>query len=170
MEFFDTEPLAGFDVEIGLLLAGLHDSSREWRGELGKPPVEAIVWQPRPRGHSIGGILLHMADCEAYWFETFSAHKQRPEGEESLLLSKETNVDDGDWPSPPAEPIEWYFDLLDRIRSRSFEALRDLKSTSQHERPGFSATLRWVVAHVLEHDSYHGGQAVLLHDLWNSKK
>jgi uncharacterized damage-inducible protein DinB len=32
------------------------------------------------------------------------------------------------------------------------------------------ATLRWILAHVVGHDSYHGGQAVLMRDLFDAKK
>jgi uncharacterized damage-inducible protein DinB len=27
-------------------------------------------------------------------------------------------------------------------------------------------SLRWVLGHVIQHEAYHGGQIVMLHDLW----
>ncbi|MBX3119859.1 MAG: DinB family protein [Fimbriimonadaceae bacterium] len=163
---YDLQIPDGFDPQVALLLGALQDSTREWRDNLGKPPVEAIVWQPYPHAHSIGAELLHMADTDAYWFETFAAGKARPRGEIKRLMVDQTKIYGAKWPEPPREPIEWYFDMMDRIRERSVEALRGLSADTLYERKTFSCTLRWVLAHVVEHDSYHGGQAVLLHELW----
>lgn len=164
---YDVSPLAGYPAEIGVLVASLDDSTREWREELGSPPVEAIVWQPYPDGYSIGTLLLHMMDAETGWIDQFAAGKPEDPDEAKLLLSKETDQDAGLWPAPPAQPIEWYFDLQDRIRNRVNATLLEQDDPARvfvgRER---SYTLRWIVAHVVEHDSYHGGQAVMLHELW----
>jgi uncharacterized damage-inducible protein DinB len=169
MTHYDVEPLVGFDPEIGLLLAGLEDSTREWRENLGEPSIEAIIWQPNPGAYSIGGLLLHLIDCEDSWFHCFAAGNEREPDESLLLMSDETNQYDGSWPVPPAEPISWYLELHDRHRARAFESLRGLEATRVYPRKKYSCTLRWVVAHVLEHDSYTGGQAVALHELWKRR-
>lgn len=167
MESYDVEPLAGFDPQIGILLASLEDSTREWMGELGDCPVEAIVWQPFPDSYSIGTILLHIIDVEDYWFRNFAAGLERDPAEVKEWLSEETDVDGGIWPTPPAKPLSWYLETLARVRKRAFEALKGIEPERIYERRGrMSLTLRWIVAHVVEHDSYHGGQAVLLNELW----
>jgi uncharacterized damage-inducible protein DinB len=167
--FYDIAPLEGYDPQIGLLLANLQDSTREWRENLENPPVEAIVWQPAENMHSIGGLILHIIDCEASWFESFAAGRDRAPEELKLLLSEETQQYGTLWPVPPAEPIEWYFDLQDRLRKRGFEALKGIEPERRYDRKQFGCSLRWVVGHVVEHDSYHGGQAVLLHELWKKQ-
>lgn len=163
---YDLNLPEGYDPQIALLLGSLQDSTREWRDNLGSVSPEAVIWQPKPFAHSIGAEILHMADAEAFWFETFAAGKTRPRGEMKRLMVNEIKLYGGKWPVPPAEPIEWYFELMDGIRKRSIEALKGLPADKLYERKTFSCTLRWVVAHVVEHDSYHGGQAVLLHELW----
>ncbi|MEQ1823491.1 MAG: DinB family protein [Fimbriimonadaceae bacterium] len=166
MIHYDVAPIAGFDPEIGLLLAALEDSTREWQENLEEPSVEAICWQPAPDFHSIGAIFLHMADCEAYWFEEVAAKLERTPEELQQLLVNETDQDNVKWPTPPAEPIEWYFDLHRRIRARSIQAIKNIASDQSFQGTRASYTLRWIVAHVVEHDAYHGGQAVLLYELW----
>jgi uncharacterized damage-inducible protein DinB len=164
---YDVAPIEGFEPQAGLLLASLADSTREWREELGEPPVEAIVWQPWPGGYSIGGILLHLINVEAGWFERFLAGQERDPDELKLLLSEETDVDACKWPAPPPEPIEWYLALHDRVRERAWAAIKPLTEPERvYKGRQNEMTLRWVLAHVLEHDSYHGGQAVLLHEMW----
>lgn len=163
---YDVNALPGYDPEIGLLLGALEDSTREWRESLGRPSVEAIVWQPTADAHSIGAVLLHMIDAEAYWLQSVLGGQRMSAEDSRLLMSEETRQYGGVWPTPPSEPIEWYFDLHERFRARSLEAMVGVDPARKIERKETTFTARWVVAHVVEHDSYHGGQAVLLHELY----
>jgi len=171
MPHFDVEPLTGYHPEVGLLLASLNDSTREWRENLEEPSVEAIVWQLAPRSYSIGGLLLHLIDCENGWFYQFLAGNERDPLETALLMSDQIDQDAGIWPTPPAQPLSWYYGLHDRIRARAFEALKGIEPARIHQRRrgDYTATTRWVLAHVLEHDSYTGGQAVALHELFKKR-
>ena len=170
MPHFDVEPLPGYREDIGLLLASLEDSTREWRGEMGEPPIEAITWQIKPGSYSIGGLLLHIAEVELYWFEEFAAGKTLDPEEMKRLMSDEIKQDEGKWPTPPAEPISWYYAMHDDIRRRILETLKGVDPDCKYDkRSDMSTTLRWVLAHVVEHDSYHGGQAVLLHEVWKQR-
>jgi len=105
-KLYDIAPLTGMHPEIGLLAAALEDGTREWREELGRVSPDALVWQPFPGGHSIGALILHNIDVEAYWIEQFCAGKNRPEGEERLLLSEETHQYSVEWPKPPKKPLK----------------------------------------------------------------
>jgi len=163
---FDVEPLPGYPEPYGTLLATLQDSTREWRDELGDPEPDLIVWQPYPKSHSIGAVLLHIAEVEAYWIEEFSLGRAIDPEEAKLHMSAEIDQYAGSWPTAPAEPIAYYFALLDRVRARTLESVKSFASpeTAMDSKWG-ATTLRWVLAHVVGHDSYHGGQAVLLKEL-----
>ncbi len=162
------EPLPGFHPEVGLLLASLQDSTREWRENLGEVLEEALTWQPAPKAYSIGALILHLIDCEDAWFYSFAAGNPREPEEVGLFLSDETDQMSGTWPTPPAKPLSWYYDLHDKIRNRALLSLRDIEPTRTYQRrtPGSTCSLRWVIAHVLEHESYTGGQAVAIHELF----
>lgn len=166
MKRFDLPPTDGFHRDLGVLLATLEDSTREWRENLGQPRVEAITYQPWPESYSIGALILHIIDVELYWFESFVAGIRGKKADAVLLMSEEVHQYGGRWPVPPAEPIEWYYDLHDRYRTRAIEALRNQDPDRIIPRKTAEFSVRWVVAHVVEHDSYHGGQAVLLHEMW----
>lgn len=167
MKHFDLVPPEGFDPKVAILIATLHDSTREWKSELGEPTEDAIVWQPYENGPSIGGQLLHLIGVEAFWFETFLAKSPRPEGERELLMADQINVDNHFWPTPPRQPIKWYYDLLDTVRERALKALAkvDVELTLPMDE-SYEFTTPWVIGHVVQHDSYHGGQAVLLHEMY----
>lgn len=164
----DVAPLVGYQEPYGLLCAILQDATNEWRWEL-DPHLseEAIVWQPHPGMHSIGAVIMHIIFVETYWFERFALAEPWNDEERALLLAGETDVDEWRWPEPPKQPLTWYFELQDRIRARTLESIKRWPSpetTKTHD--GRETSMRWVLGHVIQHEAYHGGQAVLLQRLW----
>jgi uncharacterized damage-inducible protein DinB len=164
---FDVVPVAGLEMSLGLLLAMLDDSTRNWREELGEVSEDTIVWQPVADGHSIGALLLHITDVEAFWIQEVADGVMRSKEELALLLSGETQQYEGLWPAPPRRPLAWYFAQHAAIRARTHKIVRRLKDPDhigrrvrQNREAEF--TLRWLLYHVLRHEAYHGGQAVLL--------
>ncbi|MGI8924908.1 MAG: DinB family protein [Fimbriimonadales bacterium] len=165
----DAEPLPGYQEPYGLLCAILQDGTNEWRWELDQDlSEEAVVWQPVPGGHSIGGIILHIAITEVFWFERFALDIPWDPEEVNLLMAEEIDVDEWRWPVPPRQPISWYFELQDRIRTRMLESIKRWPpADTAKEHDGRQRTMRWVLGHVIQHEAYHGGQAVLINRLWH---
>ncbi len=164
----DAIPALGYQEPYGLLCAILQDGTKEWRAEL-DPDLndDAVIWQPAPGMHSIGAILLHIIDAEIYWFEHVALDLPFDPDETALLMAKETEQDSWLWPAPHKKPISWYFDLHDRVRARTLESIKKWppqESTRGNEER--SCTMRWILGHVIQHEAYHGGQAVLLNGLW----
>jgi uncharacterized damage-inducible protein DinB len=168
---FDVEPYAGVSNDLGVLIATWQDGTREWREYLEQPSVEALVWQLFPNGPSIGGLFLHMASCEAYWLQKFIDGEEidpaNPAWTYDLTVDQRIPL----WTPPPREPLDWYFKILDETRVAMIERIqRHADSCSVHSRGDYAVTYRWVLAHLVEHDSYHGGQAVLLHEAWKASQ
>jgi uncharacterized damage-inducible protein DinB len=171
MKRYDVDPTPGIHQgiaqDLAILLATWQDGTREWRENLGTPPVEAIIWQPYESGPSIGGLLLHMAACETYWLREFAHQLETPDLDAATQYDRTVDQHVPHWPAPPGKPIEWYYDVLDRTRRDVVHlAEKHANPTSLHPRKDYEVSYRWIIAHVLEHDSYHGGQAVLLHEFW----
>jgi uncharacterized damage-inducible protein DinB len=164
----DVKPVEGMDRQLGLLTAMLEAGTRDWREELGEVPDEAVIWQPFPDGHSIGAIILHIADAEAYWIEEVMARKERSPEELALLLSEETDQYVPRWPTPPAQPLSWYYGIHDRIRERTLKTLKQyddperISTRTRRDGSQWEFPLRWILHHVITHEAYHGGQAVLI--------
>lgn len=164
----DATPLPGYQEPYGLLCAILQDGTKEWRAELDQDLSDAaVIWQPAPGMHSIGAIMLHIIDAEIYWFEQVALGITPDLEEMNLIMSNETKVDECQWPVPHKKPITWYFDLHDRVRARTLEGIKKWPpqdaTRGNEER---SCTMRWILGHVIQHEAYHGGQAVLLDGLW----
>ena len=162
-EAVDIKPIEGMEIQTSLLLAMLDDDTQGWREHIGELSEDALCWQPVPDGHSIGVILLHIADVEAHWLHAVAAGEIRSEEEVRRLLSKETRQSDVQWPSAPRRPLAWYYAQHDEIRTRTLQTIRALNNPEHigfRREQGF--TLRWLLYHVLTHEAYHFGQAVLL--------
>ena len=165
MKRSDIEPDPALPLDLGILVATWRDGTREWRENLGSPPPEAVTWQIYPNGPSIGGLILHMASCDRYWLQQFVEKVALDQTDPAVAYDSSMDQYIPNWPVPPAEPIAWYFDILDRAREAAFAMIaRHGDSLSEHGE--YKETYRWIVAHLVEHDSYHGGQAVLLHETW----
>jgi uncharacterized damage-inducible protein DinB len=171
MELTDAAPLAGYREPYGQLCAILQDGTNEWRWELDRDlPAEAMVWPAYPGGHSIGGCILHIVGVEVFWMENYVLGRTFSDEERKLFQWDETDVDTWSWAVPPAEPLSWYFALQDRVRGRVLESVKQWPAPeTQIEGWGKLRTARWVFGHVIQHESYHGGQAVLLQRLWQQR-
>lgn len=168
----DAEPLPGYPEPYGLLCAILQDGTNEWRWELDPELSEdAVVWQPYPGFHSIGGIILHIINTEVFWFERFVLEHAADEEERKTLLAEEIDVDAWQWPVPPRKPLAWYFEQHARVRARTLEGIKRWPAADlAKDWDGHGRTMRWVLGHVIQHEAYHGGQAVLLSRLWQLKE
>lgn len=165
---FDVLPLPGCHPEVGLLAASLIDGTREWRDELGKPTEDQIVWQARPGGHSIGAELLHIAEVEIWWIHHVIAGLPMDPAEMKLLMSEQIMQDDGAWPVPHRQPLAWYYERLDSVRERTLQLLPSFQDPTRmihRDKMDMDFSVRWILSHVVQHEAYHGGQAVLLMDL-----
>lgn len=160
----DVAPVPGVDQQLGLLLSMLDDGTREWREELNDIPQEAITWQPFEQGHSIGGVILHIADVEAFWIQEIAAQQKLSDDMLRLFMTEDIKQDEVKWPTPPNKPIEWYWDLCDNVRQRTHELVHEIADPMAWSASpdGREFTLRWLMHHVITHEAYHGGQVVLL--------
>ena len=170
----DLSPLPGYPEPYGLLLACLQDATRDWRNELWVQDMEPEIatWRIRPGGPSIGAIILHMIVAELYWFEIVALDADIDDADKAALLWDEINVDEGIWPDPPHQPLSWYFALHDRYRARTLEAVKrwpgpDMKKLGGS---GFPCSMPWIIGHVIQHETYHGGQISLIHDQWKATR
>jgi uncharacterized damage-inducible protein DinB len=103
-------------------MAALQDGTREWRGELGEVPNDALNWQPFAGGPSIAAEIYHMIDTEAGWIEG-AAHRKRTEEEAEELLSDAIDVDAVSWPTIQASSLADLYALQDRYPGRTLETL-----------------------------------------------
>ncbi|MCW3060225.1 MAG: hypothetical protein JWQ02_2046 [Capsulimonas sp.] len=156
------------DLHPGLaaLLGALDNATQTWRKELGEISDDSIAWSPFPNGHNIGALLLHMADTELFWIGEVGGGLPMTAEEAALFLSDDTQQYEARWPSPPTQPLAWFYAQQDAVRARTRQKIAAINDPNhigrRPENPEREFTLRWLLGHIVEHDAYHGGQAVLL--------
>lgn len=148
------------------ILVGLwEDGSREWSDNLETPTDEAIVWQETPSSPSIGGLLLHMISCERYWLRTFVHKIPEDLNHPAVAYEQGVDIEGGVWTAPPHQPWSWYWSLYRESRAQCIEWIaQHNQPDTMHDNGRMAADYKWVLAHVIEHDNYHGGQLVMLNE------
>ncbi|MCC7433447.1 MAG: DinB family protein [Methanoregulaceae archaeon] len=164
----DVAPDTDAHPQLGLLIATLEDSTREWRENLGRVSQAAVVWQPYENGPSIGGVILHLVDAETWWLRCVGAQEPDDATTPEAMYNRDMDLYKAYWPAPPRKPLSWYLDLLVERRAVNLDYIRSQAEAAEVISRGSknAYTYRWIVAHLVEHDSYHGGQAVLLHEMF----
>ncbi len=170
-ELFDAAPQAACQPDIGLLAAVLQDGTREWRWELEGVTEDAIVWQPFPGGHSIGALMFHIIEAEAYWVEMVCMGLPEDRALFEELMSEHIKQDEIQWPTPPRKPISYYFELHDEVRSNMLKHIETLQEPAAiRAREDHDVTVRWVLGHIIQHEAYHGGQIILLNEMFKRRE
>lgn len=162
------DPPASAHPEIAPMLATMIDGTREWVEELEDVTDEFLAWRPYPGGYCAGGLLMHMMSCDRLWIDKVIL-KTVPDATDPAMIYDELQSNSGGtWPDPPAESWDWYWELFQKHRRLTLEQLSAIQDPSavvqEHERSDYS--LAWIVAHLVQHDSYHGGQIVMLNQMW----
>lgn len=162
----DTIPAPGVDLQIGLLLAVLDQTTATWRRQLDDVSDDVVVWQPFPGAPSIGLLIMHLVDAEAFWIKEVGDGRPLTPEELTAMLSKETDQNSVQWPVPPRHPLSWYLAHHDAVRAQTYEIASRINDPhhlgDRADLPDREFTLRWLLSHIIQHDAYHGGQAVML--------
>jgi len=163
-----TYDVAGIDDWKSLgeyFINAFDDGTREWTLEMPNLEPGDIQWRPFPNGHSIGSIVLHIASVEVGWIWCTLGGREYPPELRARLLADQTDVDAVEWPEAPDWTWKTYLDAIAEVRAMTKEVLTQPFDPSLfHDNPRWKSRFsnRWVLSHTLTHESYHGGQAVLL--------
>ncbi|MEQ1935341.1 MAG: hypothetical protein ABL962_15890 [Fimbriimonadaceae bacterium] len=153
-------------VPMEALISLLEENTRSWRNDLGDVSQAAILWQPFPNGHSIGGIMLHMADEESLSCDEVILGQTRTRETCELLKSAVSPHLSSLWPDPEPWPLYRYYEIQSWVRASTVRALREIDDTAalvSHPRLG-DIPIAMLVLKLIQHESFHVGE-IALHKL-----
>jgi len=169
-QLFELSPLPQIpSPELSILAAALLEGTREWREEMNLMPTtpEAMQFRLRPNGHSPASVLAHVAYVEASWIARLGC--PYPAEGNKRFDAHLTNVDDDFW-ADAGRDYAAILDWQDEVRRRTLACLIGLEADQvtafRDGQPDYTAA--WVVNHLIGHEAYHAGQAVLLTSLSTS--
>jgi len=172
MDHYRLEPLPAKSPEIGLLLSVLEDSTREWTGDFDDATDDLVNFRAVDGEHCFGGVMLHIMAAERYWVDSVILNIAIDKADPAMVYDNLLDQNENDWPDAPTESLEWYFDLFKKHRARTIELLSEIedahKIVQKHDRSDYS--ISWIIGHLIQHDSYHGGQIVMLNQFHKKVK
>jgi uncharacterized damage-inducible protein DinB len=167
MASFLLDQPAGLHPDVALLIASLNDSTREWLDNFESIPDERMLWQPFAQGPSIAALMAHLIGAEDRWIRGIVFGEDAKEGLDDILAyNMALDIDSYVFGEPPFKPFAEYLDQLRVRREAWVQRLIGLtpKQVFRSAR-GNEFSLEWILAHLVQHDAYHGGQIVMLNEL-----
>ncbi|RPI16132.1 MAG: DinB family protein [Ignavibacteriae bacterium] len=131
--------------------------------QLFTPPVEGEF--------PIGAYLMHFAECDLGWLHTLSGKEASDEIKKRSYYAAWFDTPKEDY-NPPKEPLEVkeYIDVitltrkmfLDHVSTIKDSELDDVITWQGYNEQERSATKKWIIYHILEHEAHTRGQMFML--------
>jgi uncharacterized damage-inducible protein DinB len=132
---------------------------------------EQLFIPPIAGEYPIGAYLMHLAECDLGWLQTLSGKKVPDEIKKRSYYSAWFDVPKEDF-NPPKEPLEIneYLDVITLTRNMFLDEVSKLKDSELDNIitwKGYtgverSASKKWIIYHLLEHEAHTRGQMFML--------
>ena len=160
-------PHPGLSTGIGYYMSGMEEVRNQLIEAVKNIPND-IIGKPAFLGaHSIGGLVLHIGEAEWFWMQmVVSGHKLT---EEDRAAACWDILDEIDRVSSRGFSTEFCLLEIEKIRNQTRDVLfsfndSDLERIISFERRGKTTehSLRWILHHLIDHESQHKGQILML--------
>jgi uncharacterized damage-inducible protein DinB len=160
-------PHPGLSTAIGYYLSGMEEVRRQLTVAVKDIPDDLIGKPPFLGAHSIGGLVLHIGEAEWFWMKmVVSGHKLTDEDQQAPYWDI---LDDVERVARNGYTVEFCLNETEKIRNLTRDVLfgyndKDLERIITFERKGETTeyNLRWVLHHLIDHESQHKGQILML--------
>ncbi|OED39686.1 hypothetical protein AB832_03855 [Flavobacteriaceae bacterium (ex Bugula neritina AB1)] len=150
-----------YTPQIKILLCMLQDVGKRMVRAIQELGIPEIDYLPNERLNSIGVLITHIAATEAY-YQIATFRNSTLTEEERLLWETALNMGEKAHKKYIGHSIDYYLDIYHRVREKTLHLFRHksddwLRETSFHHHNNHH---HWL--HVLEHQSYHLGQIIMI--------
>lgn len=160
-------PHPGLSTGIGYYMSGMEEVRGQLVDAVKNIPNELIGKPAFLGAHSIGGLVLHIGEAEWFWMQmVVSGHKLT---EEDRAAAYWDILDEIDRVSSRGFSTEFCLLEIEKIRNQTRDLLfsyndSDLERIISFERRGKTTehSLRWILHHLIDHESQHKGQILML--------
>jgi uncharacterized damage-inducible protein DinB len=157
----------GLSTGIGYYLSGMEEVRSQVIAAVKDIPSEQIGKPAFLGAHSIGSLVLHIGEAEWFWMQMIVGGHQL--SEEDRKAACWDILDDIERVSRQGYTTEFCLLEIEKIRNQTRDVLfsysdKDLDRLITHERNGKTTeyNLRWILHHVIDHESQHKGQIFML--------
>ena len=160
------EPVAGLSREVGLMVAGLEIVRAQTNDLLSDLTAHELAVRFAPNANQIGGLALHLAECEFWWIEAGFAKKEISDEDRRFAHLYDTTETDFALKRYQAEDC---IDVLAKVHSRTVQTLTectdddlDAVFVNDLHPSGFRGSLRWILNRLIDHEANHKGQIAMM--------
>ena len=155
-------PAAGFSPQIGTLITMLNNLSNRVEDEVQLLSQEETDFLLDEKANSIGALVMHLAAAEAYYqVYTFEGRgfneEEKEKWQTALELGEEARQ------KFKGHNIQHYLKIYKEVRQKTIEELKKRDDAWLAEiQPAYGSNNHFCWFHVMEHQSSHLGQILLL--------
>jgi len=160
------EPIDGYAREVGFYLAGLEEVRAQTLELLADMSDKELSKKIAPAFPQIGGLALHLGECEFWWIEVGLAKKEITDADRKFAHLYDTTTTDFALKNYHASDC---IEILQNIHRRTAETLltcsdedMDAVFSNDLHPDGFTGSLRWILHHLIDHESNHRGQMAMI--------
>lgn len=157
----------GLSTGIGYYLSGMEEVRSQVVAAVKTIPDELIGKPPFLGAHSIGGLVLHIAEAEWFWMQMVVAGHQLTEEDKAAPCWD--ILDDVERVARSGFTTDFCLQEAEKVRNQTRDVLfayndKDLERTIMYERHGKPTehNLRWILHHLIDHEAQHKGQILML--------
>ena len=160
-------PHPGLSTGIGYYLAGMEEVRNQLNVAVRNIPDDLIGKPAFLGAHSIGGLVLHIGEAEWFFMQMIvSGHQLTEEDSKQPYWDI---LDDLERVARNGYTAEFCLKEIEMIRNQTRDVLfsyndKDLERIIPFERNGEKTeyNLRWILHHLIDHESQHKGQIFML--------
>lgn len=156
------EPEKGFTPQIGVLVSMLNDMSTRVEQAVKNLKVDEVDFLLDENANSIGTLIMHLAATEKiYQVRTFENRSFNEEEEKewasAMSMGKKAQEE------YKGKEIKAYLKVYKDVRKKTLKYLKDKDDSWLNKvDKGWNMNYHWAWYHVMEHQSSHLGQILLL--------
>lgn len=155
-------PKKGYSTQIGTTVSMLEDLKRRVTNSVANLNTEETDFLLDEDANRIGALILHLAATEKY-YQVYTFENRGFNSEEKKKWETALNLGEKARTTFINKPIQYYLDIWEEVRN---ETLRLLKSKDDKWFESMvsksSMNNHWAWYHVMEHQSSHLGQILLI--------
>lgn len=155
-------PQDGFTSEIGTMVSMLNDLSNRVEFTVKDLDTEELDFLMDDKANRIGSLIMHLAATEAFYqvytFENREFNKQeKKQWEDAMDLGEKARK------KFQGHDVNYYLDVYKEVRKKTLELMKEKDDAWFASVPeGYNMNNYWAWYHVMEHQSSHLGQILLI--------
>ena len=155
-------PAKGFSPQIGTLVMMLNNLSKRVETTVGLLNQQETDFLLDEKANSVGALIMHLAAAEAYYqVFTFEGRGFNDEEKEKWQVALDLGAKARE--KFTGKPIEHYLAIYQEVRQKTIDELRKRDDAWLAKvQPAYGANNHWSWFHVMEHQSSHLGQILML--------